>query len=86
MLTILKPVRCLSCSDRIRCTTRVKKTSQKETFLFFNYCLSAADAIRFLPISGQVEGAAATETVDMDSLPDRFKGKIIKVCIHSFPA
>ena len=38
------------------------------------------------PISGRVERASATETVDTGSIPGRVKPKTIKIGIHSFPA
>ena len=38
------------------------------------------------PISGRVDRASATETVDLGSIPGRVKPKTIKIGIHSFPA
>ena len=38
------------------------------------------------PISGRVDRASATETVDTGSIPGRVKPKTIKIGIHSFPA
>ena len=38
------------------------------------------------PISGRVDRASATETVDLGSIPGRVKPKTIKIVIHSFPA
>ena len=38
------------------------------------------------PISGEVDRATDTETVDSISTPDRIKSKTIKIGIHSFPA
>ena len=38
------------------------------------------------PISGRVDRASATETVDLGSIPSRVKPKTIKIGIHSFPA
>ena len=38
------------------------------------------------PISGRVDRASATETVDLGSIPGRAKPKTIKIVIHSFPA
>ena len=38
------------------------------------------------PISGRVDRASATETVDSGSIPGRVKPKTIKIGIHSFPA
>ena len=40
----------------------------------------------FQPISGRVDKASATETVDLGSIPSRVKPKTIKIGIHSFPA
>ena len=40
----------------------------------------------FKPISGRVDGASATETVDSGSIPGRVKTKTIKLCIRSFSA
>ena len=37
-------------------------------------------------ISGRVDRASATETVDSDSIPGRVKSKTIEIGIHSFPA
>ena len=37
-------------------------------------------------ISGRVDRASATETVDLGSIPGRVKPKTIKIGIHSFPA
>ena len=37
-------------------------------------------------ISGRVDKASVTETVDSGSIPDRVKSKTIKIGIHSFPA
>ena len=37
-------------------------------------------------ISGRVDRASATETVDSGSIPGRVKPKTIKIGIHSFPA
>ena len=42
--------------------------------------------LKSLPISGQVERASATETVDSGSIPRRAKPKTIKIGIYSFPA
>ena len=39
-----------------------------------------------IPISGRVDRASATETVDLGSIPGRIKPKNIKIGIHSFPA
>ena len=38
------------------------------------------------PISGRVDRASATETVDSGSIPGRVIPKTIKIGIHSFPA
>ena len=38
------------------------------------------------PISGRVDRASATETVDLGSIPSRVKLKTAKIGIHSFPA
>ena len=38
------------------------------------------------PISGRVDRASATETVDSDLIPGRVKPKTIKIGIHSFTA
>ena len=38
------------------------------------------------PISGRVDRASATETVDSGSIPGRVIPKTIKTGIHSFPA
>ena len=38
------------------------------------------------PISGRVDKASATDTVDSGSIPSRVKPKTIKVGIHSFLA
>ena len=40
--------------------------------------------LSFLPISGQVNTASATETVDLGSIPGRVKPKTIKINIHVF--
>ena len=37
-------------------------------------------------ISGRVDRASATETVDSGSIPGRFKPKTIEIGIHNFPA
>ena len=37
-----------------------------------------------LPISGRVDRASATETVDSGSIPSRVKPKTIKIGIHIF--
>ena len=37
-------------------------------------------------ISGRVDRASATETVDLGSIPGRVKPRTIKIGIHSFPA
>ena len=37
-------------------------------------------------ISGRVDRASATKTVDLGSIPGRVKPKTIKIGIHSFPA
>ena len=37
------------------------------------------------PISGRVDRASATETVDSGSIPGRVIPKTIKIGIHSFP-
>ena len=37
-------------------------------------------------ISGRVNGASATETVDSGSIPSRVKPKTGKIGIHTFPA
>ena len=42
--------------------------------------------VEFEPISGRVDRASATETVDLGSIPSRVKPKTIKIGIHSFPA
>ena len=42
--------------------------------------------IQVQSISGRVDRASATETVDSGSIPSRIKPKTIKICIHSFPA
>ena len=39
-----------------------------------------------IPISGRVDRASATGTVDSGSIPGRVKPKTIKIGIHSFPA
>ena len=36
-------------------------------------------------LSGRVDRASATETVDLGSIPSRVKPKTIKIGIHSFP-
>ena len=38
------------------------------------------------PISGRVDRASATETVDSGSIPGRVIPQTIKIGIHSFPA
>ena len=38
------------------------------------------------PISGRVDRASATETVDSGSIPGRVKPKTIQIGIHSFSA
>ena len=40
----------------------------------------------WLPISGRVDRAYATEAVDSGSIPGRVKPKTIKIGIHSFPS
>ena len=42
--------------------------------------------IRSEPISGRVDRASATETVDSGSIPGRVIPKTIKIGIYSFPA
>ena len=42
--------------------------------------------VYFQPISGRVDRASATETVDSGSIPGRVIPKTIKIGIHSFPA
>ena len=45
--------------------------------------------IRFVKvelISGRVDRASATETVDFGSIPELVKPKTLKIGIHSFPA
>ena len=37
-----------------------------------------------VPISGRVDRASATETVDSGSIPSRIKPKTMKIGIHSF--
>ena len=37
-----------------------------------------------LPITGRVDRASATETVDLSSIPSRVKPKTLKIGIHSF--
>ena len=44
------------------------------------------EASTFEPISGRVDKASATKSVDLDSSPGRVKPKTIKIGIHSFPA
>ena len=39
-----------------------------------------------VPISGRVDGASATETVDVASILGRVKPKTIKLSIYSFSA
>ena len=51
----------------------------------------AKKAITFRPnkkemISGHVDKAYATETVDLGSSPDQVKSKTMKIGFHSFPA
>ena len=41
---------------------------------------------KYLPISGRVDRASATEAVDTGSISGRVKPKTIKIGIHSFPA
>ena len=41
---------------------------------------------QYLPFSGRVDRASATEAVDSGSIPGRVKPKTIKIGIHSFPA
>ena len=38
------------------------------------------------PLSGRVDRASATETIDAGSIPVRVKPKTRKIGIHSFPA
>ena len=51
---------------------------------------SSLFAIPMMPlsstISGRVDRASVTETVDSGSIPGRVKPKTIKIGIHSFPA
>ena len=42
--------------------------------------------VPYVPISGRVDRASATEAVDSGSIPGRVKPKTIKIGIHSFPA
>ena len=42
--------------------------------------------IKLVPISGRVDRASGTETVDSGSIPGRVKPKTIKIGIHNFPA
>ena len=37
-------------------------------------------------ISGRVDRASASETVELGSIPGRVKPKTIKIGVHSFPA
>ena len=45
-----------------------------------------ATPMPFIPISGRVDRASATEAGDSGSIPGRVKPKTIKIGIHSFPA
>ena len=44
------------------------------------------NVIELQPISGRVDRASATGTVDSGSIPGRVIPKTIKIGIHSFPA
>ena len=56
--------------------------------LFFFFCRTGTGKkkLHHKPISGRVDRASATETVDSDSIPGRVKPKTIKIGMHSFPA
>ena len=54
------------------------------TYHFKNFTLSQFPFDK--PISGQVDSAFATETVDSGLIPGRVKPKTIKIGIYSFPA
>ena len=45
-----------------------------------------ANSKKTVTISGRVNKASATETVDSGSIPDRGKLKTMEIGIHSFPA
>ena len=49
-------------------------------------CLQILPNITRQPISGRVDRASATETVDSGSIPDRVTPQTIQIDICSFPA
>ena len=52
---------------------------------YYNYNITITITIKLQPISGRADGASATETVDLGSIPDRVKPKTTKIDIYSFP-
>ena len=63
-------------------------SSEKESLMNLLLYLSVLEIViqSTKPISGRVNRASATETVDTGSIPGRVKPTTIKIGIHSFPA
>ena len=63
-------------------------SSEKESLMNLLLYLSVLEIViqSTKPISGRVNRASATETVDTGSIPGRVKSTTIKIGIHSFPA
>ena len=83
--------RCASLGLKHRIITRSKQRhKQPSEDMVGYYGLLAtpviASALSSQPISGRVDRASASETVDLGSIPGQIKPKTIKIGIHSCPA
>ena len=63
----------------------IRHLRMKQMMLFYKYHQLKSTLV-LEPISGRVDTASATETIDVGSIPVRVKPKIRKIGIHSFPA
>ena len=76
--------------NKLKFITLMTKSVVLQHLLFaypYLFCLSL-DAIRdnIKPLSGRVDRATVTKTVDSSSVPGRVKPKIIKIGVHSLSA
>ena len=63
----------------------IRLLRMKQMMLFYKYHqLKSTPMLE--PISGRVDRAPATETIDTGSIPVRVQPKTRKIGIHSFPA
>ena len=70
-----------------QCTICVNCPRGKVSFYAIEKVYDSGRVVEFTtPISGRVDRASATETVDSGSIPGWVIPKTIKIGIHSFPA